>query len=1010
MADRLIEHLKLRGAEHSALQALVNQWGFDEKLIPKALQSIGVWFPHFSRHDESHSRQILVTIERLLGPGIKLLSATDTWLLLEAAYWHDIGMVVPHEDLGEAIKSQEFQSFLDAIRLDSQHEQHDFACKWKANGKVDFFSSNLSPIETVDNFRNLMAEWFRRQHANRSAAIVQNPWEASGISSPRTELIPDRLFRLLGRICQMHGSNFENILSPTGLPYKEAGIAQDDCHPRFIACLLRMGDLLDLDGNRFCPVMQKIAGNDRSPTSKAHEDKHSAIRHLRIDRARIEIKAECLTIEGYLATFDWFDWLKSEIQNQMTRWLDIVPDRELGLLPTLGELTVSLQGDYEILDAGKRPQFLLDGPRAIQLLQGNNLYSDEFACIRELLQNAVDATLLRIWLNKAEVADDWNSPFTSTVKELFTQFPITVALVEQQPTPDLPESKSLWTLTITDIGTGISKLDLSHMSKIGGSPNNSSRQEKIARMPEWMKPSGAFGIGLQSTFLICNELELSTKSIVTNEVLQISMHSPLGEKKGLILVKTLTADHAHEFGTKISIRFMLEKFATGFSTIREHNSSIAWKFASTLDPILHDRFPYEAAELADRINQFGNNSMLPIRGLLKTLDSDEEIVLGQAQTRDPALVNEWELVKIDDEILALRFEATTKFNSTMRVFYRGQEVKGDKRLFGYANIEVNILSGKAGRWLTAARDQLVTGASEQLEKLLKKALKDLLLRNLEQVNFDLLQPRKKIAISLFTELMAHRFGECWNDMVFKSKEEWLNIPSHSGDTLRSYLTKSKLVIADGYFDSSEIAPGIDLKIGNEYGGFPIRLFINKWIDKNGGSVQLVRTATTDRWGIEYLLDVEQQPPFSNDYLAHKMRELLERKGNRRYLLPCFGKFNVLGLKEEGLIHAGKILPRFKKNKTPLLLLPFMFTSFTKSQKANVQAKEQQLIDLCKWVQPRLAEEISIEEIHKLYLDLVEHIDQRVMMQSEFKKEWEEARQQNKSEPMPAMDQTLQQDI
>lgn len=95
MSDLLIQHLKQKGEQHSSLSTLVNQWGFDEKLIPKALQTVGNLFPHFSRHDESHSKQILVNIERLLGENIALLTATDTWLILEAAYWHDIGMVVP---------------------------------------------------------------------------------------------------------------------------------------------------------------------------------------------------------------------------------------------------------------------------------------------------------------------------------------------------------------------------------------------------------------------------------------------------------------------------------------------------------------------------------------------------------------------------------------------------------------------------------------------------------------------------------------------------------------------------------------------------------------------------------------------------------------------------------------------------------------------------------------------------------------------------------------------------
>ncbi len=41
MADFLIRHLNEKGQQHSSLAMLVNQWGFDQLLIPKALQNVG---------------------------------------------------------------------------------------------------------------------------------------------------------------------------------------------------------------------------------------------------------------------------------------------------------------------------------------------------------------------------------------------------------------------------------------------------------------------------------------------------------------------------------------------------------------------------------------------------------------------------------------------------------------------------------------------------------------------------------------------------------------------------------------------------------------------------------------------------------------------------------------------------------------------------------------------------------------------------------------------------------
>lgn len=462
------------------------------------------------------------------------------------------------------------------------------------------FSGSNTPLEAVESFRNLMAEWFRRQHPARAEKIVQTPWDSAGISSPRTELIPARLFKLLGRVCQMHGAPFEEILGPKGLPFREAGLAQEDCHPRFIACLLRMGDLLDLDDNRFCPVMQRIAGENRPQLTKAHEDKHAGIRHLRIDRERIEISAECSSIDGYLETFNWFNWLKQEIQYQMVNWQDIVPSRDLGLLPTLGALEVRLSGKLQILNEGQKPQFGLDTKKAIELLQGNNLYSSKYSCIRELLQNAVDATLLKIWLlNEKQLSPaDYESPYTPKMQELLNSANVKATLTELG-TGSNPD-KSRWCLTISDEGTGISLDDLGYMLQIGGSHRNTERQNRINTMPEWMKPSGTFGIGLQSIFLLCDEIIVTTKSIFTNQVLKVTLYSPTGPKQGLVSLELMDNDFTHPFGTEIKAEFELDKFARSWVLSSRENRKVSSQFFASMDPVLHETFPLEAATIADK--------------------------------------------------------------------------------------------------------------------------------------------------------------------------------------------------------------------------------------------------------------------------------------------------------------------------------------------------------------------------------------------------------------------------
>jgi hypothetical protein len=70
-------------------------WNSEKEEYIKRLSTISHKFNSYSLHDESHSRIILNRIEALLGVDrILLLSPTDTWLLLQCAYTHDIGMCI----------------------------------------------------------------------------------------------------------------------------------------------------------------------------------------------------------------------------------------------------------------------------------------------------------------------------------------------------------------------------------------------------------------------------------------------------------------------------------------------------------------------------------------------------------------------------------------------------------------------------------------------------------------------------------------------------------------------------------------------------------------------------------------------------------------------------------------------------------------------------------------------------------------------------------------------------
>jgi len=734
MATQLIKHLEDCAKNDAIYKPLEAQWSFDEKLIAKALQNVSAYFPHYSRHDDSHSRQILVHIERLLGPtNIAKLSATDTWLLLEAAYLHDIGMVITdgqvNKDFGAIKKHVEKTKH-------SAHGDHLTLMKALLASKIDTASSvfatvDFSPLYTLKLWREIVADFYRSQHPDRAKTIIAQPFAEIGLDSPRTELIPARLFGLLGKICAYHGKPFAEVMQ---LPQQQVGIGTDDCHPRFVACLLRLGDLLDLDDNRFCPVMMKMAG-DLPATSQAHYDKHLAIRHFRADADRIEIEAECPSYESYIETTNWFGWLREEVKDQMSRWFDIVPSRDFGLLPSVGALKAHLK-DWQVFNENERPHFTLDRDRIFELLQGAGLYENKEQAMRELLQNAVDATLIRIWREHGEDCIPQPKPYlkrdsaprSDEALEILSRYSIDVSIEKVKE----EERYNYWRITITDPGTGISIDDLKFMLQMGSSKKNLKKGAIIDHMPIWMKPSGIFGIGFHSVFLLTDEVWLETRSIDTGETLLIRLTNPTDKKEqGNVYFRVITEptsiglDNPNEnktarmvkpwdfsnYGCQLSFIYKTDKTAIPCDLSRDkyedkEDEAAYLLFENNYDRLIDDLTKdLHLINLAHEIIEFFDYGYLA--GNLNfddfNLNSPKKITPKNYSKNEAYFYS-------SDTYLELSIKTLGESDSHPKYFYRFQRISnrsfGDEKITKFFSVSINLLDDEADKILTINRNHL----------------------------------------------------------------------------------------------------------------------------------------------------------------------------------------------------------------------------------------------------------------------------------------------------------------
>jgi len=678
LEEKLYE--KTKGTQSDILYA---QWNYDKRLIPNALQTISNLFPHYSLHDESHSISIINNIVRIVGKeNIERLSAIDLWLILEASYYHDIGMAVSADKLCLALNSIDFIHFFKELQQDKKSSLFNSANLFEiANNKIKYKNDYFN-LEIFEGIKFILAEYFRRFHAGRSKEIINNPQEELSLYSPRGIIAP-RIFNILGDICACHTKDFSEVLK---LPFSEVGIDTEDAHPRYIACLLRIGDLLDLDNNRFSEVILRTLSKIPLDTLN-HKSKHLSIQSFRVDRKLIEITAKCKDYDTANVTQHWFNYLNSEISNQMIKWNNIVPNKDLGYLPTVGDLKVDLLG-YDRIDGKNKPKFSVDTDKALGLLQGAGLYDGAYQCIREILQNSVDASLIRMWLEYKEIKD-FSSPHNQDFLSLVSDFPIVIKVNQNGVEGDW----QYWKIIIEDVGTGLSSKDLMYLMNTGSSSKNRERIAIIDSMPNWMRPSGTFGIGFQSIFMLTDSVKLETKSFFDEQLQHIELNSPSSIKDGDILIQKKKSTHANKPGTKLIFNYKTLAIPDGYSIKGEHKN--ASRIANNYDPFTHDSLDIELGKVFDEIFDFSSKCYFPIELYIE----NEKI---------PTNSNQGQKFSFFDPVNSLEFNIHFgKKEESYRIitYYKNQKAENSLRI-DFLGFSINIHQEKATEVLTINRNKI----------------------------------------------------------------------------------------------------------------------------------------------------------------------------------------------------------------------------------------------------------------------------------------------------------------
>lgn len=615
---KLEAHLSALCAEYPRYTNLYSTWTLNKQACSDLLKSVVLRYPHFSMHDASHAEAVVSKIEMLLGDRVQRLSPTDTWLLLHAAYAHDLGMVVKWSEIEAVWGQPEFEDYLASLSTSSEPELRS-AAAFVQNAK-DVGADPLWPLKAQRYVTLINGAYFRSRHARLSKSYIHSFGQEFDLDLGHNDLIQPRIIKLLGQICSLHTEPIEKVLD---LDFQTDGFDSDYAHPRWIAMLLRLGDLLDIDNGRFNTAAELSFG-DLPETSVPHKEKHEATTHLLVTPEEIRFRSDCPSSEAYLETRQFVTWLEQEVDFLTKHWSKIAPKDLGGYAPRFDQKELLIRGVPDIKGV-EGLKFEVSQDKAFQFMEGSNIYKDRFVFIREVIQNALDASKLQLWSDLASGTyaawlgekDPMRLQPYDLDKRIYASYPIRVRL-------STPENG--WVqVEVQDRGTGISVESFKRMCNVGVSNSGSEELKKrIRSIPNWLRPTAGFGIGLQSIFLLTDQFEIDTSTGTE------TFHAVFHSRRSGGYLQLQRGENALPRGTCIRLRFrMPENFQ--YSMGGETNRYLDLH----LDPMAEDHTGEARVLEAIRVNC--GDSMFPIQVTCKEASLSSLEIVGQS----PVVQEDW---------------------------------------------------------------------------------------------------------------------------------------------------------------------------------------------------------------------------------------------------------------------------------------------------------------------------------------------------------------------------------
>lgn len=450
----------------------------------------------YTLHDDIHLFKVLYLMERLLTKEtIENLSIPERMLLILSAFFHDIGMAPDEEevltwkkvwDANPDIKDEEEQQLFNGFKryCDTRPDQQEIIDKLTLEEKH-------SQATIVKSY--LLTDFIRQTHTERARKIIEKHWNGK-IKYRDTDLTLE-----LANLCHSHNEDASKLLDLD--KHYQCGNGMYACLP-LLGIILRLSDILDFDAKR-TPLVLYSHLYVRNPVSIKEWQKHRAIENWEINPNIIQFSAKCTHPAIEASIHEFCDIIDKELSicnnilsslNEFNRSKSRAIEVKIPFQVKRDKIETKRNIHNQPIYTYRNTKFNLSKKQVIDLLMGTKLYGNPEVALRELLQNSIDACLLR---NAQEL--NWG----------YTKY-------EPEITVKYYSEKDEDILEVIDNGTGMDEYIIdNYYSKIGSSFYKSTDFYSLkSETNADFTPTSRFGIGILSSFMVADTLIVDTKRVL----------------------------------------------------------------------------------------------------------------------------------------------------------------------------------------------------------------------------------------------------------------------------------------------------------------------------------------------------------------------------------------------------------------------------------------------------------------------------------------------------------------